>query len=118
MALEKWSLTDHICRNCFGRILERQKGGRKKHFEHPAQPRLDLDFPDGVAERYEVDEPVKVFRCADCGQRVVSNDHRDICCCGIGLKDGTDIRVRCVHSRETGAACQTEIVAKQVNDGK
>ncbi|WP_090540917.1 hypothetical protein [Nitrosomonas sp. Nm132] len=58
----------------------------------------------------------KVFRCADCGQIAVSDDHRDICCCGLKLKDGTDLGIRCVYSDNPNEPYQTEIIAKQIDD--
>lgn len=119
MALEKWSLTDHICSNCFGRILERKKSGKfAKCPENTAQLELFSGSTDpGLMAKHRISEIVTVFRCADCSRRVVSNDHRDICCCGMKLKDGTDLGVRCVTSHDSdNTACQTEIVAKQVND--
>ncbi|MBK7491140.1 MAG: hypothetical protein IPI17_03335 [Nitrosomonas sp.] len=120
MALEKWSLTDHICSNCFGRILERQKGGKfAKCSENTAQLELFSESADpGAMAKHRIPEIVKVFRCADCGRRAVSNDHRDICCCGMKLKDGTDLGVRCVASHDSDTVCQTEIVAKQVVNDK
>jgi hypothetical protein len=121
MALEKWSLTDHICSNCFGRILERRNSVHGRCSENLAQPMLaGFDLPDinpEVRIKYQAHEPARIFRCADCGLRTVSDDHKDICCCGLKLKDGTDLGVRCTYSRTIeNAICQTEIVAKQINN--
>lgn len=55
-----------------------------------------------------------IFRCADCNRRVISNDHKDICCCGLKLKDGSDMEIRCVPSDGQDVPLQTEIVAKQI----
>jgi hypothetical protein len=50
-----WTLTDHVCRRCFGRVLERSDvGGRR------------------------------IARCADCGAEAVGS-HDALCACGADL---------------------------------
>ncbi len=52
----KWEITDHICSDCLGRVLERT-----------------------------TDSGDKVARCADCG-REKPGDYRELCLCGLMLK--------------------------------
>lgn len=116
MDQEKWSLTDHICRECFGRVLV--KDNRKVNYRrYYNSTQLSLFLDDLRPKKEDVVD--KVFRCADCGKKVASDDHKDICCCGFSLKDGTDLGIRCVHSDlSVIELCKTEIVAKQVDGGK
>lgn len=103
---EQWRLTDHICKNCFGRILVRNAKSRNKR-------KLQSESENEMEKQQE---PELIFRCADCRQRINSNDIEDICCCGLKLKDGTDLGVRCVLADDPDVPLQTEIVAKQIDN--
>lgn len=60
-----WSLTDHVCRVCFGRVLER----------------IDADG-------------ARVVRCANCGTQI-AGPVRSLCCCGITTGDGRLAGLQC-----------------------
>lgn len=49
-----WALTDHVCRQCFARVV--------------ARPGDDDD---------------QVFRCSNCGSEAQGSDERVICACGL-----------------------------------
>lgn len=53
-----WELTDHVCADCLGRVLERT-----------------------------TEDGTMIVRCADCGHEM-EGGHRLICMCGLTLKTG------------------------------
>jgi hypothetical protein len=69
-----WRLTDHVCRVCFGRVLER------KHAT-----------PDG---------PITVVRCANCGTELIKARVQDLCCCGLKTSTGKDAGFRCRRNEQ------------------
>jgi len=84
---EQWLITDHICANCFGRVLKR------------AMPK----------------SPVDVYRCSECGTLVESNEVTDICCCGLKLKSGEDMGLRCMRvDKPDSLPVPAEVIAQQV----
>ena len=60
-----WTLTDHVCRVCFGRLLSRVDS-------------------DGVQQ----------VRCANCGA-AVTGKVSGLCCCGITMSKGRRAGFRC-----------------------
>lgn len=60
-----WRLTDHVCRVCFGRVLER--------FDEDGQ---------------------RIVRCANCGTEV-GGKVKNLCCCGLKTPKGRDAGLRC-----------------------
>jgi len=89
-----WYLTDHVCRECFGRILER-----------PTDRRSDDQGAPGTS----------VYRCADCGSQAHSDSHTAICCCGLTLKTGKDAGLRCQVADVRRPDFPSEIVARPVS---
>lgn len=77
----KWTLTDHVCRLCFGRILETVEPDRT----HRA-------------------------RCSNCGTEV-RGTHLKLCACGTKLRDGRDAGLRCVENPNRGPEDMAEIIA-------
>lgn len=63
--LPAWRLTDHVCRVCFGRVLERRDQGQR------------------------------VVRCANCGTEVRDMPTAALCCCGLKTSTGKDAGLRC-----------------------
>jgi hypothetical protein len=81
----QWTLTEHCCRCCFGRVLFRKTfDGRK------------------------------LYRCANCGVEREGKDETSICSCGIKLKTRIDAGIRCVRNDQPSPECPVEIVAEQV----
>ena len=64
-----WRLTEHVCRVCFGRVLERWQ-----------------DTPDGQ---------VQVVRCANCATELWNQPVNHLCCCGLKTSRGKDAGLRC-----------------------
>jgi hypothetical protein len=82
----KWTLTDHVCRLCFGRVLETVEADRT----HRA-------------------------RCSNCGTEV-RGTHIKLCACGTKLRDGRDAGLRCVENPTRGPADLSEIIAVCAGD--
>lgn len=82
----QWTITQHCCRVCFGRVLTR------------------VTF-----------ENKKVFRCAECETEVQADSVVGLCCCGMKLRVGKDAGVRCIEQTEKTPEQPTVIVAAQVS---
>lgn len=80
----EWKLSAHVCRACFGRILVRETFDRRK-----------------------------VFRCSNCGAQREGHDSRVICCCGLKVRKGADMGVRCQVNEDRTPEWPGEIVAMQ-----
>ena len=63
--LPTWRLTDHVCRVCFGRVLERWQ------------------------------EQQHIVRCANCGTQITDQPISQLCCCGLKTNTGKDAGLRC-----------------------
>lgn len=87
---ELYTLADHVCRVCFGRILR--------------APRPD-GHPDAHAHRWV---------CSNCGTEAVHREPACICACGIRLKSGRDPGVRCQVNPEPTPEFPSLIVAAEV----
>ena len=83
---ELWSLTDHVCRVCFGRVL------------------ASATKTDG-AHRY---------RCSNCGLEEAGRKPGVLCACGLKLKNGHDAGIRCELNPEPTPEFPSEVVASQV----
>lgn len=82
-----WAMTDHVCRSCFGRVLEAAEAA-----------------PDG--HRY---------RCSNCGLEATGRRPAALCTCGTKLKNGRgDAGVRCERNPEPTPEFPSEIVSSQV----
>ena len=86
-----WELTDHCCRVCFSRVLRRA-------------------IVQTIGD-YE-------YRCSGCGVTGDGSHPRAICSCGLKLKNGKDMGVRCVKNDAVTPECPFEIVARQVVSGR
>lgn len=82
--VEGWTITPHICRVCFGRVLMREA------FDHR-----------------------KTFRCSNCGAEAPGHSEAAVCCCGIKLKTGVDAGIRCAANTERSPEWPAEITATQ-----
>lgn len=81
---ELWTLTDHICRACFGRVLRQPQG-----------------------------EGVRRYRCSNCGLEATGRDESALCACGLRLKGGRDAGIRCERNPTPTPEFPSEIVAGQ-----
>lgn len=81
----KWTLTDHVCRSCFGRVLQASRPERGGAFK---------------------------FRCACCGAQDTGEAASVICSCGLTLEGKKDMGVRCQHNEARSAVARDEIVAR------
>lgn len=80
-----WAIEDHVCRICFSRILSMPAEGRGR-----------------------------IYRCAGCGEQATSANPSSICACGIKLKNGRDLGVRCVINDAPSPEAPVQVVARQV----
>lgn len=84
---ETFTIEDHLCRECGGRILQIASGGT----------------PSGGGNPY--------FRCADCGKGTCATGPSALCWCGFQFRGQTDRAYRCLpfegneHLREEFAKC-------------
>lgn len=79
-----WTITDHVCRVCFSRVLVREAFDRRK-----------------------------TYRCSGCGIEQVGTSTAAICCCGIKLKTGVDAGIRCEKNPAKSPEFPCEITASQ-----
>jgi hypothetical protein len=79
-----WSITDHVCKVCFGRVLVRRDDDGRGH-----------------------------SRCAECGTEVVG-DYVALCCCGALLRTGKNAGLRCMRNQIKSPEAPEEIVVVQV----
>lgn len=84
-----WTLTDHVCRVCFGRILRTS---------------ADENAPAGVHR----------YRCSNCGVEASARQVSSVCSCGLRLKSGKDAGIRCERNTEPTPEFPSEVVASQV----
>ena len=81
-----YRLTNHVCRICFGRVLER-----------------------------DIADDKLTFKCSNCGTETVSANVHSLCCCGMKLRNSKDAGVRCLISPNQRPEMPSEIVAMQVD---
>lgn len=81
-----WTLTPHVCRACFGRVVMR----------------VTDDFK-------------RVYRCSNCGIERDGQNEKTICCCGIKLRHGRDVMMRCQPNPAPTPECPSEIIAISVD---
>lgn len=80
-----WSVLDHVCRVCLGRILTTTGADGQRH-----------------------------YRCADCGS-VAVNRVENLCACGATLRTGGSAGLRCVPNPERGTPeAPPEVVVRYV----
>lgn len=86
-----WAVTDHVCLNCFGRVLER----------------CDAKFGVFASGR--------VFRCSNCGVEAVGAQRGapPICACRAKLGK-RDAGIRCVANPRPRPELPSEFIAKEV----
>lgn len=81
---ELWSISDHVCRACFSRVLVRETFDRRK-----------------------------IFRCSNCEIEAEGRSESAICCCGIKLKTGVDAGIRCHRQESPSPEFPSRVVASQ-----
>jgi len=90
-----WKLTNHVCRECHGRILS------SLGISHnPQQSIVD----DGRHVKVS-----NVYRCADCGLEC-SQSVSSICACGCKLANGKSAGYKCVKNPDRKPGQQQEIL--------
>lgn len=82
--VQGWVITDHICRACFSRVLMRETFDMRR-----------------------------IYRCAGCGIEQEGKSEAAICCCGMKLKSGLDMGVRCERNPMKSPEFPAEITAAQ-----
>jgi hypothetical protein len=83
-----YRLTDHVCRECLARIVER------------------MDGPEAGT-----------YRCSMCGV-TTSAEVESICACGLHLKTGPDMRFRCVHNHKRSQQFPYELAVRRIAPGE
>lgn len=81
----RWSLTDHCCRICWGRVLVRTTFESKK-----------------------------IFKCSNCDHEVISEHVHDLCACGAKMRTNKDLGLRCVVNTERSPELPNAIIATQI----
>lgn len=87
-----WALTAHVCRVCYGRVLEAAAGDNWERGAH-------------------------LYRCSNCGQEAIGRGAPTLCACGQRLKTGKDAGLRCEVNTDQSPEFPSEIVAGQVAGG-
>jgi hypothetical protein len=67
-----WTITDHMCRECGGRVLQQESGGRPSGGGNP------------------------LYRCADCGVGACGMGPSVICWCGFRHRGQTEQAYMCL----------------------
>jgi hypothetical protein len=79
-----WRITDHACRQCFGRVLSRATAD------------------------------ATVYRCSNCGLQLTSTRPESICACGTTLRTGKNAGLRCLVNTSPTPECPAEIIVEEV----
>lgn len=82
----RWELAPHICRVCFGRVVQRTTFDRRK-----------------------------VYRCSNCETEAEGPGAQVLCCCGIKLRNGRDAGVRCIENPRRTPENPARVVAEQLS---
>ena len=85
-----WTITDHVCQVCFGRILSR-----------------------AIAVTEDNPDPGRTFRCADCGVEKVGASSAVVCMCGFKIAGRKNLGARCEPNSERTPEFPAEIIARQ-----
>lgn len=83
----RWAITNHVCRVCFGRVLATATSGT----------------------------PLVTYRCSYCGTERQGETESVICSCGLKLRTGSDMGIRCAVNDNKTPDCIGEVIAMQVN---
>lgn len=81
---ERWSVVDHLCRICFGRLMIRRAESGKL-----------------------------VVKCAEC-DAAIEGSHLDICCCGVTLQSGANAGLRCMKNEARTPEQPQAIIVRHV----
>ena len=84
-AAYSWQIIDHVCGCCFGRLLMRETFDRRK-----------------------------VYRCSNCGLEREGKSETCLCACGLKLKTGVDMGVRCQRVESPTPEFPSEVTAVAV----
>lgn len=82
----RWELAPHCCRVCLARVLVRTTFERKK-----------------------------VYRCSNCETEATGDGPQVLCCCGMKMRNGRDMGVRCTANPRRTPENPARIVAQQVS---
>lgn len=82
-----WQIIDHVCGCCFGRLLVRETFDRRK-----------------------------VYRCTNCGLEREGKSETVLCACGLKLKTGVDMGVRCQRVDAPTPEFPSEVTAVAVDE--
>lgn len=85
----QWEISNHCCQACFGRVLSR------------ALPPIDGE-----------PNPLRVYRCADCGIEAQGHTAAVVCTCGFKVT-GRKIGLKCEPNSQKTAEFPAEIIARQ-----
>lgn len=86
---QRWTLTAHCCRICFGRVLTRTTfDGRK------------------------------IYICSNCETTIEGDGPQCLCCCGIKLRKSVDAGIRCTVNPNRTPENVSVILAEQLSAPK
>lgn len=80
-----WSITNHICRACLGRVLHHES------FDHRM-----------------------LWRCSNCGIEREGPAETSLCMCGLTLRTKINAGIRCMVNPQKTPECPSEVVAREV----
>lgn len=86
-AIYQWQIIDHVCGVCFGRLLMRETFDRRK-----------------------------VYRCSNCGMEREGRNETCLCACGLKLKTGVDLGLRCQRTEQPTPEFPSEVVAVAIDE--
>lgn len=83
----RWVLAPHICRVCFGRVLQLSTFDRRR----------------------------KVYRCSSCETEAEGDGAQVLCCCGIKVRGNRDAGIRCTANPRRTPENPAQIIAQQLS---
>lgn len=95
-----WRLTDHVCRVCFGRVLERD--GAPGHIYRCANCGTEVSGICQVCGHRAIEEAADGrTQCGHCGSRMFRPARvHDLCCCGLRGPGGRLGGLKCARNEE------------------
>lgn len=82
----RWILVPHICRICMSRVLQLATFDSRK-----------------------------VYRCSNCETELAGAGPQVLCCCGMKMRNGRDMGVRCVPNERRTPENPARVVAQQIS---
>ena len=83
----RWVLVDHVCRVCFGRVLQLSTFDRRH----------------------------KVYRCSSCETELQGDGVQVLCACGIKVRGNRDAGIRCIKNPRRTPENPAQVVAEQIS---